>query len=562
MGSPQLRRKNYKMAAETLTPAIVNEPPGYKFEVAGFEVDLSHFKMFEDKKLDIAWAFAIVIWRRRNEVSGATASLHTSAISRFFEHLEGEIGDLSLPQLNQSVVGYFTYWMKYIAVKRDDNNTPLSEGSKRKYWGVIRSYISDLIYYGMADEEIRLPVDVFDSNEGESFKPFSKLEVEQIAAACKHDIQSIKKKVPLVRDGGYSAYLASLIPHALLISLRTGLNPEVLLEMDITKLSLKSSHLLNSTRIILPIKKRSGKSQNIEVKDAQRNGVRVKNSIVRLLKEVEEITQPARNSLQANDQLRNKLWLVKSDEGRIDILRNFSYFLSIQAFCKRHEITDDQGILTTLNFRRFRPTFAEAMLKLNGGDLRDLQKRLGHSHIRTTMGYLDPNLEERKEAFHYSGRAMENWILRGENRIDAKNLATEFDITLEDAEKLSNGDYDMGATKCKNPFNSPLKGSKEGELCTNYLACFRCGNCIVLKEDSHRLFSFYHWLVNQKAALGEEKWQATYGWIIDIIDNDIAPKLGDSEWIESEKAKALADPFEMWAPMTVTASNNDSEELI
>ena len=97
----------------------------------------------------------------------------------------------------------------------------------------------------------------------------------------------------------------------------------------------------------------------------------------------------------------------------------------------------------------------------------------------------------------------------------------------------------------------------KGELCTNYLACFRCGNCVVLKEDSHRLFSFYFWLLEKKHILGNDKWESSYGWIIEIIDNDIAPQLGDSEWIENEKAKALKNPFPMWA----TTSNVDTEVL-
>ena len=117
---------------------------------------------------------------------------------------------------------------------------------------------------------------------------------------------------------------------------------------------------------------------------------------------------------------------------------------------------------------------------------------------------------------------------------------------MDAAEKLADGDFNMAAAKCKDPFDSPLKGVKKGELCTEYLACFRCGNCVVLKEDSHRLFSFYHWLTSKKAVLGVEKWQATYGWVIDIINNDIAPQLGDEKWVAEEKRKAKEAPFPMW----------------
>jgi hypothetical protein len=545
MGSPGRKKKDYVMRGAPVAKAVANLPPAYSFRVDGKLIDFEPYKQSGDQSNDIAWGFAVAMWRRRNDISAKTAQLHLVAIDRFFEHLKGEVGVFTLPSINQAVVNYFAYWMKHIAAKRFGNNE-LGETSRRKMWGVVRDYLNDLMRYGMIEQDIDLPTHVFDSSAGEHFESYSQDEVRQIIAACRHDIRLVRRGEPLTAEYARTGYLARLIPHALMVSLRTGINPEVLFDMEVTEHSLKPSHLLHSTRLILPVKRRSERSMNVELSEDEVSGVRVKNNVVRLLEEVEQLTQPGRERLHEDDPLRRKLWLVSPDEGQVDTFNKFRYFLSINSFVRRHNIVDHSGELVELSLRRFRPTFAEAMLKISGGDIRDLQKRLGHANIRTTMGYLDPNLEERKEAFQYAGKAMVDWAFKGTGKPSLSDIAQELDVTLDSAEKLANGDFNMGAAKCKNPFDSPLKGIKKGELCMEYLACFRCGNCVVLKEDSHRLFSFYHWLVSKKAVLGMEKWQATYGWVIDIIDNDIAPQLGDAEWIAEEKQKAKEDPFPMW----------------
>lgn len=542
------------MRETTVAEAVENLPPGYSFEIAGKLLDFEQFKQFDDKSKDIAWGFAVVAWRKRNDMLSATATFHMVAIDRFFEYIRYEVGILSIQDISQGVVDYFVYWIKHQAAKRLDSNEPLSETSRRKIWGVIKDYLNDLIRFGIVDSEIELPTHIFDASQVESFKPYGQNEVQQILTACQQDRLAVLRGEVIAPAKNGTSYLAQLIPHALLVSLRTGLNPEVLFEMEVTAHSLKPSHILNSTRLILPIKHRSGRSQNVELTDESVNGVRVRNNVVRLIQEVEKFTQPARNSLPNGDPMRRKLWLIAADDGRVDVFNKFSYYLSLQSFAQRHRIKSDEGKIIELNFRRFRPTFAEAILKINGGDVRDLQKRLGHAHIRTTMGYLDPNLEDRKEAFKYAGTVMVDWALKGNKAPAPSDIAKSLGVSIDSAEHLAKGDFNMGIAKCKNPFESPLKGKKSGELCTEYLACFRCGNCVVLKEDSPRLFSFYNWLISKQQVLGAEKWKSTYGWIIEIIDHDIAPKLGNQEWIDSEKRKAQENPFPMWSSDNLNAS--------
>ncbi|MBF4989450.1 phage integrase SAM-like domain-containing protein [Methylophilus sp. 14] len=544
MGTPHKNKKDYSMKSQPIESAVKNEPGSYKFEIDGELLDFSKFKLSALKHEDIGWALAKVTWRKRNEISAATAQTYWYSIDRFFEFLTTQKSTPKVSEINQLLINDFIYWLNSVATLRLSTSDPLAESSKRKIWGHIREYFMSLADEDRTFQNLELPTHVFDSDSGESFKPYSKNELIQISKASFSDTRKIVNGTSKIYR---SAYIGELIPHAIRILIKTGINPEVLFDLDITSISVKSSHILNSSRLILPIKRRSGKSQNISLQDEESDGIRVKSNVIRLLEEVENLTEATRKILPSNSPLKNKLWLVRGEGGKIDIFSNFSYYMSLQAFSKRHDIVDDSGDRLVINFRRFRPTFAEEILRINGGDVRDLQKRLGHSHLRTTMGYLDPNLEERKEAFHYSGLALVNWVFKDEKPSSLKLVAEDLDISEENASKLISGEFNVSVGKCKNPFDSPLQGVKKGDFCTQYLACFRCHYSVILKEDGHRLFSFYHWLISKRALVGDQKWQESYEWIIDIIDNEIAPKLGDSECVLSMKREAELNPFPMWS---------------
>lgn len=545
MGKPHKNKKDYSVKVQPIALAIKNEPASYLFEIDNKVLDLTRYKLDPNIIEDIGWAFAKVIWRKRNEIAAPTTDLIMYAIDRFYEFLESKPKITKVSDLDQTHINDFIYWLKNVATLRNSSGEPLSESSKRRIWGYIRESLVSFIEEDPTLQDIELPTQVFDANEGIPFKSYSKNELNQIAKASFKESREVVNGLGK-RRAFESGYVRKLIPHAIQVLIKTGINPEVLFDMDITSQSIKSSHILNSSRLILPVKKRSGKSQNIELLDELADGVRIKNDVVRLLEQVENLTSELRQSLPNESSLKQKLWLVKDDNGKIDMFNNFRYYMSLQLFSKRNNILDDSGNTLVINFRRFRPTFAEQILKINGGNLRDLQKRLGHSHIRTTMGYLDPNLDERKESFHYAGQAMVNWALKEEKSPSLNQISEKLEISQDDANKLIKGEFNVTVGKCKNPFDSPLKGVKKGEFCTQYLACFRCHYSVILKEDGHRLFSFYHWLKSKRLVLGEQKWQESYGWIIEIIDNEIAPKLGDSDWISLMKNEAEKNPFPMW----------------
>ncbi len=544
MGTPQRNKKNYSMASQPIELAIRNEPESYLIEIDGKFLDFKKFKLCSDRKQDIGWAFVKAIWRKRNDISASTAVAHRCSIVRFYEFLREHKRATRVAHIKQQIVDDFIFWLN--AVLRKSDKQPLSETSKRKTWGHIREHLNTFMEDDSYGLDLELPEQVFDSKEGISFKPYSEYELSQIARASFADSRkAINGALNTELFYSRSPYIGQLIPHAIQISIKTGINPEVLFNLDIPSKSVMHSEMLNSSRLILPVKARSGKSQNIAMNDEVVDGLRVRNNVVRLLEEVGKLTEETRRLLPSDSALKNKLWLVKTYDGKVTVFNNCSYYMSLQAFSKKHDIKSDKNERLVINFRRFRPTFSEQILKLNGGNLRDLQKRLGHSNLRTTMSYLDPNLAERKKAFNYAGQAMERWAFQG-NSGSPVEVANQLDISIENAEKLIDGEFNTNVGKCKNPLDSPLKGIKKGEVCHQYTECLRCPHCVVLKEDSNRLFSFYHWLMFKRETLGLETWEKNYSWIINNIDTVIAPALGDAEWIEMAKNEAKKNPFPIW----------------
>lgn len=561
MGDVRRNRKSYKVKQKGNVIPLKNEPPGYTFSISGHDFSFDEYRRCDDKEQDIGWAFARAFWFRRNEVNPDTQEGVHGLLQRFFDFLDENHPDVTrIDQVTTELAEDYSFYLKYLAGMKGHaahTRKVLKDNSRRKIWGAFRTLMERLHVEGIAREDLFLRWDVFKGiDKGDPFKPFSQLERAAIVKACVKEIERVRAGEKIYAN----AYIADFLPYAFLISLRSGANPEVLFALPVTSMCLKKGYLPGTERLILPIKNRSGYSQNITFDEAPES-VRIKSRVADLIREVEEMTQPYRDALPDDHRLKHMLWVTYDSvpgHETYRLLNERVYAATIESFVKRHGLKDDFGNPLNLNFKRFRPTFAEAMLKVSGGDIRDVQKRLNHKNIRTTFRYLDPDLEERKTAFRFAGKTMQEWAIGKGGKPDVKSVAAKLEVSESESEQLIEGDFDMGVSKCKNPFNSPLPGQEKGQLCTNFLGCFRCGNMIVLKEDAYRLFSFYFWLLDKKKSMSSSKWSRAYQWIIDVIDFDIAPQLGDEVWIEEQKRKAQNEPFPLWrltddvAPQPVT----------
>jgi len=552
MGRKYRHKKIYSKSNKALVVAISNSPPSYTWEYNGNTYDFDTYRTSENKD-DLAWMFCVAAWTRRTEITPNSMTNSMNGLMRFYEFLIEKYGDVPKPgDLSNDNILDFIHWLRF-EIEASDYKTvrvdSLSENTKQRIWAQFKGLLSRAKSLGLLSKDLDIPSSVFKGIKDKHFKPYSGHEKEQIISACKKEIE----KTWLLP---HNSQIRNLLPHALLITIRTGLNPEVLFNLDVD--CLKEGFLPGTTRLVLPTKARAGRSQNIELQeervgDKLKSAMRIRSRVVPSIEEVTKITELARSSLDSSNPLKNKLWLVdlyagqgSFTKGDVRLFSDCGYYAALRDFVVDHDLVDRDGKYLDLNFRRLRPTFAESMLKISGGDIRDLQKRLGHKNLRTTMRYLDPDSEDRIASFKFAGVAMQGWALGEESESNLKAISQHLGVSQKEAKAILTGEHTMLAGRCKNPMESKLPGKKDGELCTFFLGCFRCGNMMVFKEDAHRLFSFYHWLLDKKLELGKV-WTKNYQWVVDVILNDIAPMLGSKAWIDEQIEFAQANRHPLWA---------------
>jgi hypothetical protein len=80
---------------------------------------------------------------------------------------------------------------------------------------------------------------------------------------------------------------------------------------------------------------------------------------------------------------------------------------------------------------------------------------------------------------------------------------------------------------------------------------------VIFEDDLHRLFSFYYALLAERPRLSGQDWTTTYGWVIRVIDEVIAPQF-PAEEIQAAKTRARANPHPLWAPHVLPVNAVDT----
>lgn len=554
MGDVARKRKKFQpVPGDRRVVSLRNEPPGYAFNADGLKIDLSRYRRAKGKG-DVAWNFAVAIWRRRAAFRRNTIEGYVVAVDRFFEFIDTQHPEVTqISELTTELLIDFNYWAQRVA-KRRNGSGPLADGTPLRWWKSLAAVLTELL----SDEDNRLPTDlvipwgVTRGHVDNQTRPYTIKERDQIVRACHRAIEAVRRKLAVYgRGSDMGSEMMMLVPYLLLLALRTGFNAGVLLWLEVRCVIQSKMPGLGWVRGA--IKFRSGVSPNHPTKPTPGSDVLpLSMREADLIDEVERLTEPARKMAPA--KYKRFLWLVRpygfgtgKKGNRVIPLGETGYYQNLAAFAERYDLKDENGGRLVLNLKRCRPSFAEGLLRANGGNIIELKKRLTHKSLRTTMRYVDPDGKERKQAFRFAGLAMQAWALGAESLPDRDALAKDLKLTPPEIERLLNGDNDMGVAKCKNPWNSPVKGVKPGEACSEFMVCLRCPNVVVLKEDAHRLFSFYWFIHSKQHRMDRKKWEAGYCWILKTIDTEIAPRLGDASWIEQMKIAAKSAPHPLWA---------------
>jgi len=518
---------------------IEDLPPGWVIEINEKSWNFETLANWGDRS-ELAYCFSVFFWRTRHLITNDTRDKYWHSYKKFWSFLESNHIDInSIDDISLNLMLSFKSWLSVqnVSLKyryKVSGVDKLSQGTKRHIFGAIRNTFERLIAMGLIGSGLKLPENGYTKIVLNTKKtvPYSQLERMRIVEACSEEFELIDIKTVHKHRQIY-------VPFILILAMRTGINVQPILDLTIN--SLQKSIL--DGRYELNLKKNRGySSQKITLNedgDLDKTAY-VSKKIVSLIERLIEISEPLRQKAPA--KYSDKIFLVTTQDDEVRSLTDHELWVNIQRFRDKYELKNDDGSPLELNVRRMRPTFAHSLLKINGGDIRHLQKSLNHKSINTTMGYLDANQEDFKSSFKFNGIIMQNTLAKSIPEI----LSSEIDCSIDEAEKLIAGHNQMTVSTCKNPNNSPiLKGDLETS-CTKFMACFRCQNQVITKEDSHKVFSFYWWLLEKKNHMPSSAWAKGYEWIIRTIDNDIYPKLGLSSDVEKIKQDARMSPYPAW----------------
>ncbi len=337
-----------------------------------------------------------------------------------------------------------------------------------------------------------------------------------------------------------------LVPFVLVYTYLSGGNPGAIKDMERDCIKYE------------PLTKR----RHVEMRKARGKSVqKIKHSprCVTIVERVLELTGVL--AAEAGEHMKDFVWLYRGRKGDIRRLNlgGSAVLHALSVFVKKHDIRDDDGKPLKLNLARLRPTFAtEAFLKTKG-DLVKLKQLLGHSSIATTQQYVSAAMMP--EMLENAAADLSAHESEMKARIVVGDVASELDISKEEAGRLLSGDFDTFLSKCMNPLNSPLKGEQEGKMCSRFHACLRCGHSLITSEDLTKIFSYQNSLIKIGGGdlMSTEQFEKAFGSDIRLINN-IASRF-PAEVVEGARRKALKIPCPQWDAKIIVAQHLLEEGL-
>jgi integrase len=311
----------------------------------------------------------------------------------------------------------------------------------------------------------------------------------------------------LMMAGEWNGPKTDFLALALLaISALTGRNPAPLLELRRDCLKTLPSKKDQKERTILESRKRRGYSTHMQTvkvpTDVMDGADPVPLSVGTIIAEVMDRT----NDLvaQARPDDRNYLFLyqpgmkngTREPVGRVPggvLLRR------LKEFVKRHDIRDDGGrLLASLDFARWRPSFAVSIHELNGGDINETAQIVGDKDVAQFARTYLKHSPRKDQGFASVLENLQRYVT-GETT-PARASKTE-------------GDCSVSAPGCT-PAGSPL------DL---FAACFSCPRMCVIADDLRRLIAYRNKYLAAGSSRGTDPSEVVT-WVIRRIDETILPQ--------------------------------------
>lgn len=344
-----------------------------------------------------------------------------------------------------------------------------------------------------------------------------------------------------------------LAPYLLRLAQVTGMNADPLLSLNID--DYVESHPATSRPCLRYWKERSDGHQeyHLDLFNAELTWLTSTQarSVKEIFNEVTELTSRYRQNIE-DEALKDRLFIYQSNSvkfhGRVSPLQGNDgknkkgLGSSLSRFVDKYGLTNDNAEPLTLTISRFRPTFVSEMLD-SGVSLREIQLMLGHSSIRTTIGYLDTldfNSISRKKLHDKLSEIHQSTLT--EHVEDAPQK------TEEDAIQVI---FQTPLAGCKNIFDPPdfvknLPSYVPGTACAQYNKCLSCDNVIITARNLPEIFAMqrdYILLTEHTRVM-----DTPYGHVIrdnlELIRGIIDTELSDFSVEELETGRRLSEYVE------------------
>jgi hypothetical protein len=306
----------------------------------------------------------------------------------------------------------------------------------------------------------------------------------------------------------------SILPYYLAILIHTAGNPDPIAGLTID--CLQPIPLLDDRQMIVWAKHRAGTMQRRSFRAADPFEPPA------LVRELLGWTETLRR--YAPPTLRHHLMLFRAPHGTTAWTSGAAKHVVRRDFIVRHG-------LPAFSLASIRPSVLSAFYRASG-DLRQVKAVANHSHIGTTVRYVEGAQVEMEHRVRVA--ALQSTFIGHIERPTSdqprkppvQNAAAADNTRAPAPPAMSLFGFD-----CKDPFAGIAAESRRGELCTHFLGCFTCPNAVI-PSDAKTLARLLQARDHLRAAAGTvhpARWQVVYRPPLQILEEDILPRFGAGE---------------------------------
>ena len=321
----------------------------------------------------------------------------------------------------------------------------------------------------------------------------------------------------------------SLLPYYLAILIHTAGNPQPIAELSCD--CLRPVPLLDDRQVLVWTKRRAGTTQ--------RRSFRTTAAFEppALVRELIEWTRRLRP--HATGSARAQLLLFKGARGVNVLSTAFAKALIRSDFRPRHE-------LPHFSLASIRPSVLSAFYRASG-DLLEVKAVANHQQLGTTVRYVEAPEVEAQHRVRVAAlqRAFIGHISRanpeGERVV---SITPQVSPSLAPAAPRRPA-VSMFGFDCKDPLAGVAPGTRQGELCANFLGCFTCPNAIITADAASlaRLLQARDHLRTAAARIHPARWETVYAPLLRILEEDVLTRFAASELADARYHQASLPPL-------------------